>query len=557
LATSTDPGPARARLVLALLAVLPYAPSLGQPFFADDYIHLERARALPGAPWSLLAEAWVLRAADAAAWWSPPELAVPYFRPLVTLSFLLDSTVWGLRPAGFHLTNVLLHLATTLIAYGIARRVLATPAAAFVAAALFALHPCHAEAVLWVSARTDLMAGAAAAAAVLFYMKAREGGGLRPGATLAGLAALTLGLLAKETAACVPALWLLYEALVPGTGPRRRRLAGPLLALGVVAAYAVLRARALGAAALPPHPFAHGPGDPDLPAHALMAPFLYLADLTLFVPPDPVVTLPWWRAHPLAFAALALVSVLVFASSLRAVPERRTRWLGLGWIALALLPAALLSVGERFLYLPSLGYCLLRGAGAGARLATLGESARRPLLAMGVVVAAVALARTVGFGVLAGRSRQVVDDALAALEASPDRSLALIVDLPAAAALGFGHALRLERPAPLEVEVLSVAPGFLTGSAASPSEVTGTAGAFALRRSPPYLQSYVEHAFLGERRAFAIGDVVVRPSFTVAVRDTTEGGVSAFEVRLRPEALPRSLLLRGRGFRLRADPALP
>jgi hypothetical protein len=552
LATSIDAPAARARLVLAALAVLPFAPSLGHPFFADDWIHLERARALLGAAWKGLAEGWVLRAADAAAWWSPPDLSVPYFRPLVTLAFLADTRVWGLSASGFHLTNVVLHAATTLLVFGIARRLL--PAGAFAAAALFALHPCHLEAVAWVSGRTDLLAGAASAAAILLYLASRQHTTRRPALLAASLVALAAALLAKESAAAVPLVLLLYEAVVPAAEPVRRRLAGPLLAVLVVAAYVAVRLAVLGRVHLPPHPFAHRPGDTDFAAHVVMAPFLYLADLALFVPPDPAVTLPWWRAHPMLFAALAVSSVAVFASSLRRVREPWLRAFGLGWIALTLLPAAPLSVGERFLYVPSIGYCLLLGAGAGALLARDPARERRRLVLIGAVVAVVALARTVGFGRLAGHAHLAVDDARTALRAHPDRSLVLVTDLPPAAALGFAHALRLERPR-LEVEVLSLAPRFASADPAASSVVTSSPDGLALRRAAPYLEGYVERAYLGERAPLAPGDVVERPSFAVTIREAAGTGVRAFDVRLRPEALPRCLLLRGRGWRLEADPA--
>jgi hypothetical protein len=537
--------------------VLPFAPSLAHPFFADDFIHLERARGLGGRPWAALADAWVLRAADSAAWWSPPDLAVAYFRPLVTLSFLADQVLWGLAPWGFHLTNLALHAGTTLLVYAIARRLLRPEAAAFTAAALFALHPCHAEAVLWVSGRTDLLAGSASAAAFLLYVSSRRNPRHRDAFLAGSLLALAVALLAKEVAVCVPLLMLLYALWAPGEEPGWPRLKGPLLAGVVVALYLGLRRTALGGFALPPHPFVHGPGDPDALAHALTAPLLYLADLVLFVPPDPVVMLPWWRAHLLAFGALAVVSVLVLAGSVRRVREAWVRAFALAWVGLALLPSAPASVGERFLYLPSIGYCLLVGAGVARLLERDAAGARRTLLATGAVVATVALARTFVFGVLAGRSQQVVDDAVTALRAAPERSLALVVDLPAGAALGFAHALRLQAAAQLQVEVLSLTPGFFPRDGSPSSTVDLTAEGLALSRRVPYLDNYIERAYRGGRPPLLPGEVVVRPGLSVLVREADTAGVTAFEVKVRPEARPRSLLLRGHGLRLRADPSWP
>jgi hypothetical protein len=549
LATFTDG--TRGRLGLALLAVLPFALCLGHPFFADDFIHLERA--LGSSPGTGLLSWWVLRAEDSAAWWSPPGLAVPYFRPLVSLSFVADYAVFGRHPAGYHLTNLLLHACATLLVHAIAARVLGPGRPAFFAAALFAVHPAHAEAVLWVSGRTDLLAGVSGAAAVLLYLEARARPRARGFLLAGGLLALAASLLAKEVAVAIPLVLLVHALLVPGGERLPRRLVPPLLSAAVVAVYFAGRARYLGAG-LPPHPFVHLPGDPDFLAHVLTAPFLYLADLVLFVPVDPVVTQPFWLAHPWALLLLAVTAAAVFRSSLRSVPDRHLAILALGWMAVALLPSLPASLGERFLYLPSVGYCLLIGAKAGA----MDPRRWRPLVATAALVLAISVGRTLAFGAMAARSQTVLDDARAALEAAPGTSQLLVVDLPSVAALGFAHALRLERPGPLRVEILTLAPGFLFADPAPASEVSPLAGdRLLVRREVPYLGSYLERAFLGNRPPFQAGDVVERAGFSVLVREAPQGRLTAFEVRLREGAAAETRLLLGRGFRLQADARWP
>jgi hypothetical protein len=80
-----------------------------------------------------------------------------YYRPVAFLSHALDWTLWGAEPFGFHLTNVLLHAATTLLVWVLGRRLL-DGAAPVIAALLFALHPASHEAVYWIAARFDLLA---------------------------------------------------------------------------------------------------------------------------------------------------------------------------------------------------------------------------------------------------------------------------------------------------------------------------------------------------------------------------------------------------------------
>jgi protein O-mannosyl-transferase len=83
------------------------------------------------------------------------------FRPLVNLSFLLDFRMFGLNPGMFHLVNVFLHIINALLVYYLAFELLGDCSGkdryALIAALFFALHPINAEAVLWVSARGDLL----------------------------------------------------------------------------------------------------------------------------------------------------------------------------------------------------------------------------------------------------------------------------------------------------------------------------------------------------------------------------------------------------------------
>lgn len=541
------------RLALAVLAVLPYLPALAQPFFADDYIHLERSAAAASHP-AVLTQAWVLTAGDSSAWWTPPELAVRYFRPLSSLSFVADGALGGRAPFVFHLTNLLLHAATTLLAYAVARRIL--PAGpAWLAAALFALHPCHSEAVLWVSARADLLCALFYLAAFLFHLRSRLESERRYAWWAAAGICLALSLMAKEMAVTFPLVVLLEVWAYPRGEPWRRRSWPPALAAAIVGAYLAWRWSAVGRLGLPPRPFAVTPGDPGFASHVFVAVLQYLGDLVLFLPADPVLTLPFWQGHPMALALMAAVAAAILLSSLRAVRDARLRLFAAGMTGLALLPVLPLTVGEHFLYLPSFGYCLLIGAKLPEEGAARPGRARTRLAMLGLLVGAVALVRTLAFGVLARASRQCVDDALAAWDAAPTATTLLVLDLPGPAALGFAHALRLERPGrPAQVEILTVSPQVLP--AATPTISTAEwqgAGLLVVRRAEPLPGSYIERAFAGERGPFAAGERVDRGRVVVTVRDVREGRPQSLEVSRAEGSAEPVLLLRAEGFRLRAQ----
>lgn len=162
-----------------------------------------------------------------------------FYRPLVTLSFAVDWQVWSGNPMGFHLTNLLLHLACVALVFGVGRRWGASPLAAAIASSVFGLLPRSTEAVAWIAGRTDLLATAFVLAGVLVHSFGRRwtaaalvfGGLLAKEVALAGL----LALLAIE----------LVEARKAPKGEARwsRRLVPPGVA---AAAYLALRLHGSG-----------------------------------------------------------------------------------------------------------------------------------------------------------------------------------------------------------------------------------------------------------------------------------------------------------------------
>ena len=80
-----------------------------------------------------------------------------YWHPLTWLSYMLDYELFGLNPAGYHMVNLLFHIANTLLLFFIFHRMTkAIWQSAFVAA-VFALHPLHVESVAWVAERKDVL----------------------------------------------------------------------------------------------------------------------------------------------------------------------------------------------------------------------------------------------------------------------------------------------------------------------------------------------------------------------------------------------------------------
>ena len=85
------------------------------------------------------------------------------WHPLTWLSLMLDAQLFGTGPAGPHLTNLILHAATTVLLFFLLRRLTGTLWPGAFVAAIFAIHPLHVESVAWVSERKDVLSG-------LFFM---------------------------------------------------------------------------------------------------------------------------------------------------------------------------------------------------------------------------------------------------------------------------------------------------------------------------------------------------------------------------------------------------
>ena len=134
------------------------------------------------------------------------------YRPLVTLSFVLDKAVWG-KPAGFHVTNVLWHLAVVAMVVLLLRQLGTPPTSTLlVAAAWLAWHPLTTEAVAWVAGRAELLAAFFGLASLVAFRRDRP--------VLAGMA-FAAALLCKESAIMTPALAALLAWRWPkesGTG---------------------------------------------------------------------------------------------------------------------------------------------------------------------------------------------------------------------------------------------------------------------------------------------------------------------------------------------------
>src|SRR5579864_7584242 len=137
-----------------------------------------------------------------------PVLAL--WTPLTMISHMVDCQLFGLAPAGHHLVNVLLHMATAILLFLVLREMTGALWRSTFVAAVFAIHPLRVESVAWVSERKDVLSG-------LFFMLTlgayvRYARGPRSPARY-GLVMLlfALGLMCKSMLVTLPVVLLLLD----------------------------------------------------------------------------------------------------------------------------------------------------------------------------------------------------------------------------------------------------------------------------------------------------------------------------------------------------------
>ncbi|MBV9543903.1 MAG: hypothetical protein JOY61_05960 [Chloroflexi bacterium] len=146
------------------------------------------------------------------------------YRPVVSLTFALDYLIWGLDAVGYHITNLIFHLVTTLAVFGILRGLSLAAWSSFLGAAVFALHPIVAAAVPVIARRDNLVSAAPFCLALVCVMRAQ--GRAAPLWTAAAVVLFALALLSKEMAfGAAPLVPLVAFGAVAIRSDSRRALA--------------------------------------------------------------------------------------------------------------------------------------------------------------------------------------------------------------------------------------------------------------------------------------------------------------------------------------------
>jgi Flp pilus assembly protein TadD len=293
-----------------------------------------------------------------------------YYRPMMTLGYAVCYHLFGPVAYGFHLVNVCLHVGVVLLVFAIVLCLSKDRTMAFVAACVFAIHPIHTEAVAWVAAVTSLEVTFFYLLTFwLFLIMSRPQGDVSSWIKLAAVVSFALTIFSKEQALTFPLLAVIYEhffrddRLETSIWQKARRY-GEFWLMDL--AYILFRIEYLGAFAPQIQLSRLGWYPSILSAVALVGEYVE----KLFWPAELCAYYVFHKGtsllDPQVLAGIGVIAVCVI---IFAALFRRSRNAAFGFIWFFVTLAPVLDVrylagnvfAERYLYLPSVGFCWLAG----------------------------------------------------------------------------------------------------------------------------------------------------------------------------------------------------
>jgi len=299
------------------------------------------------------------------------------YRPLTTLSYLFNYAVLGngTNPGGYHWFNLILHVVNIALVYALGLAIFEQIPVALLLTAIWGLHPVLTEAVTNIVGRADMLAAFGVLAALLCHRQALRTSGRRRAAWLAAMTlAVTVGMFSKEGAIVVVAVVALYDFTFGRSASWRSRIPSYAAVAVPCLCFVGARAHVLANAAAAPFPFGDNP---------LMGAGFWTARLTavkiigkywlLLIWPArlsydysynqiPIFGWGWgrWEDWRTVIALIACVAAAVVA--MRSYRRNKPVFFFILFFFVTLAPVSNLVIiigtimGERFLYLPSVGF---------------------------------------------------------------------------------------------------------------------------------------------------------------------------------------------------------
>jgi tetratricopeptide (TPR) repeat protein len=344
-----------------------------------------------------------------------------YWHPLTWISHMLDSQLYGLNPAGHHLTNLLFHVANTLLVFLWLHQLTGALWRSAFVAALFAWHPLHVESVAWACERKDVLSAFFWMLALIAYTRFAqrrsrvEGRGSSADAAaqapdsrlstfgyVLALFFFACGLMSKPMVVTLPFVlllidfWPLNRFQPPGSARTAINLVAeklPFFGLALAGSVVTYLAQKGGGAV-----WSMGLPLPTRLANALVSYLRYISKT--FWPVDLAVVYPYPDHWPAALV-IGAAAMLAFWTGLFLWRARRNPYLPVGWFwflgtlvpVIGIVQVGPQSMADRFTYVPSIGLFILIAWGLNDLL-RFQPSWRNGVIVTGIAVLAACLACT-------------------------------------------------------------------------------------------------------------------------------------------------------------------
>jgi protein O-mannosyl-transferase len=421
--------------IVFVLSVIPYLNTLGFGFGYDDnhqIVNNPYVRSAHYLKQILTTPVWSFKYAS---------IATNYYRPLMSLEYFGLYQAYGPLPYIYHLASVVLNAAVVVLLFAVTRRLFCSTQIAFVSAILFAVHPIHTESVSWIADVPDLQLAAFLLLAIWFYLNLGDAPAHAWRTTVTMSVFFLLAIFSKEPAIVFPAIATFYEH---ACRPDRQRTSfveklKRYAPLWVVAAFYLVSRVILMGGLVPKLQRAGLPwGRAILSSFALfneyMSKLVWPGRAALFDTFHPSVSVLDW-------AVLCGAAWVAFLCLLAAYFWQRNRVVVMAalWMVATLAPAlnarwmATNVFAERYLYVPSIGFCWIVASGLVA-IWNMDFALRSKPIRISLAVAAILVAALLTDRIVA-RNRDWRDDTslfTAAVERNPN-------DADLRADLGFAY----------------------------------------------------------------------------------------------------------------------
>jgi 4-amino-4-deoxy-L-arabinose transferase-like glycosyltransferase len=161
------------------------------PVYVTENIHVQSGITLDGIRWAF------------------STTYAEFWHPLTWLSLMLDYQLYGLNAGGYHLTNLILHILSTLLLFWLFNHMTGMVWRSAFVAALFALHPLHVESVAWIAERKDVLSAFFFMLTLCLYVYYTENPGIKR--YLLAVFCFSCGLMSKPIVVTLPIILLLLD----------------------------------------------------------------------------------------------------------------------------------------------------------------------------------------------------------------------------------------------------------------------------------------------------------------------------------------------------------